>query len=150
MSNERETILLVEDDSNDIMLIKRAFRKAQVNANLETITDGDQAVAYLSCQEPYNNRNRYPLPALILLDLKLPRRSGLEVLAWLRQQPEIKRTLVIVLSSSKESPDIDKAYDLGINSYLVKPVTFEDLVELTDQVHKYWFNLNQRPRLLNN
>ncbi|MGB3691404.1 MAG: response regulator [Spirulinaceae cyanobacterium] len=149
MSGEQETILLVEDDSNDIMLIKRAFHKAQINARLETITDGDQAVAYLSHQPPYDNRDRYPLPVLILLDLKLPRRSGLEVLAWLRQQPEIKRTLVIVLSSSKESPDIDKAYDLGINSYLVKPVTFEDLVELMNQVHKYWFNFNQRPGLLN-
>ena len=148
MKSRAETVLLVEDDSNDVLLVQRAFRQANLSCKIEIVSDGDEAIAYLTNQEPYTDKDRYSLPSLILLDLKLPRRSGLEVLAWLRQQPELKQLLVIVLTSSQQYPDIKKAYDLGVNSYLVKPVTFEDLVEMMSLVSKYWFNLNERPILV--
>lgn len=87
------------------------------------------------------------MPILILLDLKLPRRHGLEVLKWLREQPELRRIIVIILTASRENPDIVRAYDLGVNSYLVKPVGFAKLVDLMTQIDNYWLNLNEKPLL---
>ncbi|GAX40302.1 two-component response regulator [Tolypothrix sp. NIES-4075] len=142
------TILLVEDDPNDILLTQRAFRKANLaDASLQIVTDGDSAVFYLSGEGKYSDRDRYPLPVLILLDLKLPRRSGHEILAWLRQQPEIKRLPVIMLTSSKENMDINQAYDLGANSYLVKPVGLTALVEVVQTLNLYWLLLNEQPEI---
>jgi DNA-binding response OmpR family regulator len=109
------------------------------------VEDGEMAVAYLSGQGQYADRNRYPLPALMLLDLKLPRKSGLEVLTWLREQPGLKRLPVVVLTSSKESVDAGHAYDLGANSYLVKPVGFDTLLEMVKALGMYWFILNEKP-----
>ena len=91
MDTAQHTVLLVEDDPNDVFLVERAVRKAGVRATLQVVGDGDKAVAYLGGQGPYTDRERHPLPVLVLLDLKLPRRSGLEVLTWLRQQPGLKR-----------------------------------------------------------
>lgn len=88
------------------------------------------------------------MPLLVLLDLKLPRRSGLEVLAWIRQQPKLKRLLVIVLTSSQEDSDLAQAYDLGVNSYLVKPLDFQDFVRLIRLIDIYWFRANQKPQIL--
>lgn len=136
-------MLLVEDDPNDILLIQRAFAKACLVNPLKVVRDGEQAVAYLSGTGDFSDRSRYPLPSLILLDLKLPRKSGLEVLEWLRQQPVLKQTPVIVLTSSKESSDVSRAYDLGANSYLVKPVGFEGLLELVKSIGMYWMILNK-------
>ena len=138
-------ILLVEDDYNDVLLIRRAFRKAKISPPMSIVTDGDEAIAYLSQDGQYADTESFPVPLLVLLDLKLPRRSGLEVLAWLRQQPELKRLLVVVLTSSKESSDLAKAYDLGVNSYLVKPVNFQDFVSLIELIDAYWFKTNQIP-----
>lgn len=137
------TILLVEDDSNDVLLIKRAFRKAKLDPQIEIVADGEAAIAYLTRRGL--NSDEVDLPSLILLDLKLPRRSGLEVLEWIRQQPQFKRLLVVVLTASKETIDLAKAYDLGVNSYLVKPVAFADLVNLIAQVYEYWLNINEKP-----
>jgi CheY-like chemotaxis protein len=125
-----ETILVVEDNEDDVLLIQRAFRKAAIANPLRVLRDGNQAVAYLSGAEPYADRRECPLPALVLLDLKLPRRSGLEVLKWLRQQPGIGRLITVVLTSSRESADVNRAYELGANSYLVKPVLLNDLVDM--------------------
>lgn len=139
------TILLVEDDSNDILLIQRAFHRANLVNPLQIVTDGDLAVEYLSGIGKYADRDCYPLPMLMLLDLKLPRRSGLEVLQWLRQQPRLKRLPVVVLTSSKDSSDINNAYDIGVNSYLLKPPSFNDLVEIMRRINLYWLSLNQHP-----
>lgn len=139
------SILLVEDDSNDVILIRRAFRKAEIEIPIHIVSDGEEAITYLTHQSPYDDLEKYPRPTLVLLDLKLPRVTGLEVLEWVRTQPELKRLLVVVLTASQESPDVNKAYDLGANSYLVKPVNFNDLVALTETIHSYWLNLNQRP-----
>ncbi|MBE9104651.1 response regulator, partial [Nostoc cf. edaphicum LEGE 07299] len=102
MSKEQDTILLVEDNHKDVLLLQRALRKANIVNPVQVVNDGDAAVLYLSGEEPYGDRTRYPLPVLILLDLKLPRRSGAEVLMWLRQQPELKRLPVVVFTSSRE------------------------------------------------
>jgi CheY-like chemotaxis protein len=140
-------ILLVEDDYNEILLIQRAFRQAKIEPPMSIVSDGDEAIAYLSRQGKYADSKLYPTPVLVLLDLKLPRRSGLEVLTWIRQQPESKRLLVVVLTSSQENSDIAQAYDLGANSYLVKPVNFQDFVQLIELIDNYWFKFNQRPQL---
>src|SRR5581483_1794343 len=103
---------------------RRAFAKANVPNPLIIVGDGDAAIAYLAGVDGYADRTRFPLPALVLLDLKLPRRSGLEVLEWIRKQPGVRRIPVVVLTSSRQRPDVDCAYDLGANSYLVKPVEF--------------------------
>ncbi|WP_250121884.1 response regulator [Chroococcidiopsis sp. CCMEE 29] len=139
------TILLVEDDPNDVFLIQRAFRRINLANPIQVVQDGEAAVLYLSGQEPYADRDRYPFPILVLLDLKLPRRSGLEVLEWLRQQPKLKRLPVVVLTSSRENSDLNRAYDLGANSYLVKPVAFDGLLEMVRSLNQYWLILNEKP-----
>ena len=145
MGLERYLMLLVEDDPNDIILIKRAFEKANITNPLQVVEDGEEAVAYLAGKGRYGDRQNYPLPILILLDLKLPRKSGHEVLEWLRQQPMLKRLTVVVLTSSQQSSDVNRAYDLGANSYLVKPVTFDALVEMVKSLNFYWIILNENP-----
>jgi CheY-like chemotaxis protein len=136
--NTNQVILLVEDDSNDVLLLQRAFRRAGLNHALQVVSDGDQAVSYLAGDGDYSDRTKHPLPALILLDLKLPRRSGLEVLEWLRGQPaEIKALPVIVLTSSRLSEDVDRAYGLGANSYMAKPSgNYDGLAEMVKNLGK--------------
>lgn len=140
-------ILLVEDSPDDALLIQRAFRKANLANPVELVRDGEEAVAYLSGKAPYDDRTHFPLPVFMLLDLKLPRRSGLEVLAWVRQESVVKRLPVVVLTSSRESVDVNRAYDLGVNSYLTKPVGFEALVEMVKNVNLYWLVMNEHPEL---
>jgi CheY-like chemotaxis protein len=140
-------ILLVEDDPNDALLLQRAFRKANLANPIQLVSDGDAAVSYLAGQAPYADRSRHPLPVLVLLDLKLPRRSGHEVLEWLRAQPGLRRLPVVVITSSKESVDVRRAYDLGANSYLVKPVGFDALIEMVKALNLYWLILNQPPEV---
>jgi CheY-like chemotaxis protein len=139
------TVLLVEDNSTDALMVQRAFKKANLLNPVRVLDDGDKAVAYLSGQAPYADREQCPFPVLLLLDLKLPRRSGLEVLEWLRQQPAIKRLPVVVLTSSKENSDVNQAYDLGANSYLVKPVDFDGLLEMVKTLGLYWVVMNEKP-----
>jgi CheY-like chemotaxis protein len=148
MTDKLHTILLVEDDPNDVLLIRRAFRKSDVANPIQVVGDGEEAIAYLSGRGPYADRERYPLPVLLLLDLKLPRKSGFEVLEWLRQQRGLKRLCVAVLTSSSETPDINRAYDLGANSYLVKPVRFEGLLRMVQTLNLYWLIINEKPDLV--
>ena len=138
-------ILLVEDNADDVLLIRRAFRRGNVGTALTVLGDGDSAVAYLAGEAPYDDRARHPLPQLVLLDLKLPCRSGLEVLEWARARPELRSLVVVVLTSSRESRDIDRAYELGANSFLVKPVEFDGLCELVATMDRYWMGLNEFP-----
>ena len=140
-------ILLVEDNYDDVLLIKRAFRKVKIDPPMSIVADGDEAIAYLEREGQYADKDKFPSPLLVLLDLKLPRRSGLEVLAWIRQQPKLKHLLVVVLTSSKDNSDLARAYDLGVNSYLVKPVKFQDFVSTIELIDRYWFKTNQVPQL---
>jgi CheY-like chemotaxis protein len=142
-----ETILLVEDDVRDILLVKRAFNRAGITNPLQVVSDGDAAVLYLSGEAPYSDRSLYPLPALILLDLKLPRRSGAEVLMWLRQQPGLKRLPVVVLTASQAYTDVNRLYELGANAYMVKPVAFDNLVQIISVINQHWLVFNQKPEL---
>ena len=144
----KKRVLVAEDDPSDVYLLKRAFAEADLPATLHVVRDGQEAIDYLEGQEGYSDRNAHPLPDLMLLDLKMPRLNGFDVLNWLRQQPGLKRLLVTVLTSSNESVDINRAYDLGANSYLVKPHGTNDLAELIRRVHNYWLESNQCPAAL--
>lgn len=143
-----QTILLVEDDANDVMLFQRAYSKCELANPLQVVCDGEAAQDYLAGRGKFADREAYPLPALVLLDFKLPRKSGLEVLAWMRSQTELKRLPVVALTSSREKIDINRAYDLGINSYLVKPLAFDNLMQLIKSLSLYWMRLNQNPDLV--
>jgi CheY-like chemotaxis protein len=146
MTLKDPTILVVEDNPTDVMLIRRAFDKAKLANPLQFVGDGDAAVEYLSGNMGYADREMFPLPILMLLDLKLPKRSGLEVLEWLRTQETLKRIPVVVLTSSQQDRDVNAAYDIGVNSYLVKPVAFDGLLQMLKTVNLYWLMLNERPR----
>jgi CheY-like chemotaxis protein len=145
--NKNRVILHVEDDPNDVVLVELAFRKANADSLLVSVNDGDQAVKYLNADGSFSDRAKHPFPALMLLDLKLPRRSGLEVLEWTRSQPqpELRRLPVIMLTSSNQSNDVETAYDLGVNSYLVKPGDLSALTELVKAIHQYWLGFNLKP-----
>lgn len=142
---ETAVILLVEDREDDIVLIRKAFSKAGLLNPLYVVRNGEEAVAYLLGDKPYANRSEYPLPDLILLDLKMPRMDGFEVLTWIRTQPGIRGLPVVVLTSSQELRDVNQAYSLGANSFLVKPLDFENSVELARLLHRYWLKSSKLP-----
>jgi CheY-like chemotaxis protein len=144
---EQYTILLVEDDPDDIILIKHAFAKSNIENPIQVVEDGEEAIPYLAGKGHYRNRKKYLLPILILLDLKLPRTSGHDVLEWARGQPGVRRLTVVVLTSSQKINDINRAYDLGANSYLVKPFTFDGLLDMVKTLSSYWFILNEKPEV---
>ena len=122
-------VLVVEDSEDDVFILRRAFKKAQLNNPIHIVTDGAQAIEYLAGQGKFGNRSEYPFPVLVLLDLKLPLKSGLEVLEWIQGQLFRSELNVIVLTSSAEERDITKAYHLGARSYLTKPPTAQVLRE---------------------
>src|SRR6267154_1039224 len=123
-------ILQVEDDAHDVFLLQRAFRETGVDHPLQVATDGQMAIDYLAGVDQFSDRGRYPLPSLVLLDLKLPRRSGREVLQWIRAQPGFRRIVVIAFTSAPYIGDIGLAYDLGANSFLVKPTDFSRYLDI--------------------
>src|ERR1043166_9252674 len=138
-------LLIAEDDPGDIFLLQRAFSLAGVSAPLYFVRDGQEAIDYLGGQAAYADRSTHPLPDLMLLDLKMPRLNGFAVLEWLRQQPGLKRLLVTILPSSDQPQDINRAYDLGANSYLLKPHNSQQLSDLVSRVQQYWLEVNQCP-----
>ncbi len=140
------TILLVEDDPTDVFNIQRAFRKADLASGMEVVTDGEQAIHYLSAQSCYEDRDRYPVPALVLLDLKLPRYSGFDVLSWLRNESDFRYLPVVVLTSSDQTADIERAYALGANSYLTKPPSPGTLLEMMQAMGMFWLLFNRSPQ----
>jgi CheY-like chemotaxis protein len=132
------TVLHVDDDPNDSELLKAAARKAEAQFVLHNVVDGDQAMAYLSGAGPRGEGDRRRLPALILLDLKMPRTTGFEVLKWIRKQPWLASIPVLVLSGSELQDDIQEAYEHGANSYLIKPLGFDALVSLVKTIDTLW------------
>jgi CheY-like chemotaxis protein len=132
------TVLLVEDDLNDIFLVKRAFKMANLSNPLQVVTDGEEATHYLSGHGRFANRNAYPLPKLIVMDLKMPRMSGFEVLEWIKHDGVLRRIPVVIVSSSDRSRDIDRAYELGANAYMVKPMDFRAVERLFESITHYW------------
>jgi len=143
--DNNQYILLAEDDPNDVLLLQRAFQKAGLRDSLKVVRDGEQAIEYFSGKGAYSNRERFPLPFLLLLDLKMPGTDGFEVLQWVRGEPDLKRLLVVVLTSSNLQADVDRAYELGANSYLVKPVEFDEMVNMIQRFEAYWTEINRMP-----
>jgi len=142
------TILLVEDTPSDAALIRRGFDKTNVLNPIVWVKNGQEALAYLSGLGQYGDRIRYPLPALILLDLDLPEMTGFELLQWKRTQPYIRRIPAVVLTIDKATSAINAAYDLGANSYLVKPGDPEEIMRIVKSIQEYWLGLNQPPKLV--
>jgi CheY-like chemotaxis protein len=132
------TILIIEDDPNDVLFLRRALKKNDIHNPVQAVCDGAEAIAYLSGKEPYSQRQLYPFPEVIIMDLKMPRMGGLEVLEWLKAHPQFRVIPTLVLSSSKLNSDIAKAYGLGANSYMVKPANFDDLQKMIKVAHEYW------------
>jgi CheY-like chemotaxis protein len=140
-------ILVADDDPNDVTLLKIACAKAGLARPLHVARNGVEAIEYLGGAGQFGDRRKFPLPLLLLLDLKMPVKSGFDVLSWLRVQPGLKRLFVVVWSSSADPRDIDRAYDLGANSYIVKPSSIEDLRRLVGQLGDWWVGACQLPRL---
>jgi len=138
-------ILLVEDNRLDIELTLDAFREARLGNSVHVAKNGVEALDYLFGQNQYGDREQYPLPDIILLDLKMPGIDGFEVLRRVKAEPEVKRIPVIILTSSREEGDLALSYDCGANSYLVKPVSFEGFLRVVQQVQDYWLILNMGP-----
>jgi CheY-like chemotaxis protein len=138
-------ILLVEDNEDYAFLLTRALHTADINSPVHVVTDGEQAVDYLKGAGLFSDRSLFPLPGLILLDLKLPRLSGFEVLQWIQNETSLPQLVVVVLSSSGETRDINLAYRFGARSYLIKPPTAANFVDLARGLKLYWLQLNQPP-----
>jgi CheY-like chemotaxis protein len=140
-----DTILLVEDSTDDVFFLKRAFRRAEIKNPIQVVKDGRQALDYLSGTSEFTDRLNFPLPGLVLLDLKLPYVLGLDVLKWIRSQPELQILPVIVFTSSSERSDLDRAYRAGANSFMVKPSDAEHLLGLAKCFGEYWLRYNLLP-----
>jgi CheY-like chemotaxis protein len=147
MSYSNISILHVDDDPNDLLLLAHACKAASLSCVVTSAADGEMAIEYLSGEGNFANRKLHPLPSLVLLDLKMPRKSGFEVLSWIRHHPKLKRMLVFIFTSSRHQEDVDHAYDLGANAFLVKPVGFERLVDELKALEQ-WLNLNEKPTLI--
>ena len=143
--HKRSLILLIEDDPDYTLLLQRAFRHTVPVPRLQIVRDASTALKYLAGQGAYADRDRYPLPELVLLDMNLPGGSALELLKSVRQRPGLKRLPVVALTSAGTRADINSAYDAGVNSYLLKPETVDVLLNLVKAVAGYWLILNQKP-----
>ena len=144
---DQAVILIAEDREDDILLISRALERAHVFNPIQIVRHGEEAIAYLSGEGKFANRDEFPLPSLMLLDLKMPRTDGFEVLSWIRQQPSLKALRVIVLTSSADMHDVNRAYQLGANSFLVKPMDFEDFIGIGKFLNDYWLRTDQAPEI---
>jgi CheY-like chemotaxis protein len=137
-SSERRVILLAEDEETDVVMFRLAIRRAGMAFAVQVAHDGQEAVDYLSGQEPYTNRAEFPLPSLIVLDLKMPRLTGFDVLAWLRLRPELRSIPAVVLSSSSYPQDLEQATQLGAREYFVKPHTVDELAKVLQTATGKW------------
>ena len=148
MPRDTGTILLIEDDPNDVFLLQYAFEHAGVRNPLLAVEHGQEAIDYLAGDGKYADRSQYPLPCIVLLDLKMPGVSGLDLLRWIKSRPHLACIIVIILTSSKDQRDIHEAYKLGARSYLVKPLSVEERLALAKAVKAYWLELNVLPQPL--
>ena len=138
-------ILLVEDNEDDTFFMQQALKDAAIENPLQHVEDGQAAMDYLAGQGRYSDRAAYPMPMVVFLDLKLPLKNGFEVLTWIRAQPHLEKLVVIVLTSSDEVVDLKRAYHLGANSYVVKPPTGEQLLDLARAFKLWWLRQNRVP-----
>jgi CheY-like chemotaxis protein len=148
--SDQALFLLVEDNEDHVVLIRRAFAKGKVLNPVQVARNGEDAIAYLEGTGRFANRAEFPLPAVILLDLKLTGMDGFDVLRWIRQQPGLRAVRIVVLTSSSEIRDVNLAYQLGANSFLVKPVDFEDFVRVAQALQGYWLWTDKEPEISRN
>ena len=140
-------ILVVEDNQDDALFLQMALKRADISNPVQFVKDGRQAMDYLDGIGGFSDREKFPLPYLVLLDLKLPQVMGLEVLKWLRERKQFDLMIVIVLTSSRNPADIDAAYRLHTNAYLVKPSRMENLVLIVNSIRDFWLAKNQPPSI---
>lgn len=133
----RPVILLVDDNPHDVVLIRLAFRRVGIIDTIHLVKDGVEAMRYIKGEGAYADRHQFPTPTLVLLDLKMPQTSGFEVLQWVRNQSCLSNVVVVVMSGSRNDADIDRAYALGANHYLVKPSRFEEMVKMMESLKDY-------------
>jgi CheY-like chemotaxis protein len=145
--NRDPLILLAEDDENDITLFRRALLTADIRNPVEIVRDGEEAIAYLKGEGQFSDRVKYPLPALMLLDLKMPRIDGFQVLDWIRRQSELKALRVVVLTVSRDIYDVTRAYRFGANSFLVKSLDSQTFTQLVESIHQYWLSAGLAPQI---
>ncbi|MFN7138851.1 MAG: response regulator, partial [Limisphaerales bacterium] len=136
-------ILYAEDNDNDVLLVQMALQRSSPDVLLKTVPDGQEALAYLAGEGKYANRNEYPIPHFLLLDLKMPRLNGIELLEWIRSQPRLRNIPVIMLTASLEMSDQERCYALGANSFVIKPNSIDDLIAFTGLLSKYWLQWNR-------
>ena len=148
MNKVPDTILHVEDRDEDIYLLRYAFQKAGIHNPVYVARDGQEAIDYLSGNRQFSDRAQFPLPSIVLLDLKLPFKMGLEVLEWTRQQPSLRNIIVIVLSSSIHEGDIKRSYELGVNAFLVKPSDIETITDMCKALKHFWLTYNRQANSL--
>lgn len=139
------SILVADDDTHDTMLVRMAAQRAAVGLRLECVSDGEQAIDYLLGRARYADRQSHPFPCMMLLDLKMPRLSGFDVLDYVRREPELRCLPIVVFSSSDDPKDIKRAYEAGANSYLCKPHSNDDLSALLKALEEYWCKFNRFP-----
>lgn len=144
--NDKRTILVVDDSENDLFLLRTAFRKAEFLTPLQEVHNGLEAIAYLKGDAPYSNRDTFPLPAVMLLDLNMPMKNGFDVLNWVRANQGLKRLIIIVLTASTRPEDVERAFDLGATSFLVKPSTLNELATMI-RCLRDWLQINYFPPL---
>ena len=144
---ERAIILLVDDSEDDILLVRTAFQRAEIPDLLYCVRSGREALDYLLGEGKFSDRAEYPLPGLMLLDLKMPEMDGFDVLRWVRGQPGLSRLRVVVLTSSDQIRDVNQAYQLGANSFMVKPMDFENYKETARTLQKYWVLESKTPEI---
>jgi CheY-like chemotaxis protein len=146
MGNNALTVLLVEDDLNDIFLVKRAFKRLIENP-LQVVTDGQEALSYLRGKGKFSNRKEFPMPGLVVLDLKMPRMSGFEVIETVRADDHLRPLPIVIVSASNKPADINRAYRLGANAYMVKPLDFRAVEHLFQSITQFWGLECARPEL---
>ncbi len=139
------TILMADDDLDDRMLTKDALEEARLANCVHFVEDGEQLIDYLHHRGQYADRTKFPSPGLILLDLNMPKKDGREALMEIKADPDLRRIPVVVLTTSQAEEDVLRTYDLGANSFITKPVTFESLVDLVTVLGKYWFGIVELP-----
>ena len=147
METKHFTVLLVEDDLNDIFLVKRAFKLARLITPLQVVTDGEEALHYLRGDGKYADRQAHPLPQLVVMDIKMPRMTGFEVLEWVKHDGTLRRIPIVIVSSSDQPADINRAYELGANAYMVKPMDFRAVEHLFESITHYWALECAKPEL---
>ena len=140
------TILLADDDAEDRMLAREALEESRVSNKLDTVVDGEELMDYLNRRGSYESLQGNPLPGLILLDLNMPRKDGREALREIKGDPHLRRIPVVVLTTSQAEEDIYRTYDLGVNSFITKPVTFDGLVDVIKALSRYWVEFVELPK----